>query len=151
MRLLVAERSGGLCEAGMGRADDMSHRTSRGRGGPWHWANVLHLSRRVHDLAHRHPARAYALGWFTPTRADPRRIPVWLARPWPGWWLIEDADDGGPHVLTPLDTEDLAVTHARHFADPATGEVRIPPAPRWAQRPTIPARFRAAQRQETHA
>lgn len=131
VRIAVAERSGGLCEAKSGRADEMSHRESAGRGGLWTVHNILHLSRYVHALCHQWPARAYELGWFVRSHVDPQTVPVWLIRPWPGWWRIADADDGGPHLLYPLQVEDLERDYREHFADITTGEIRIPAPPKW--------------------
>jgi hypothetical protein len=128
---MVAVRADGRCEASGDRpAEEMSHRISRGRGGLWHPANLLHLSGYVHRLCHAYPARAYALGWFVETGVDPASRPVWLARPWAGWWQITDLGDGGQHVLVPLHEEDLARDFPEFFTNPGTGEITIPEPPR---------------------
>lgn len=107
-RAEVAERSGGLCELGFGRAEEMSHRLSEGRGGLWTPWNVVHLSSFGHRWAHANPAKAYAAGIFVETGAAPEDVPVWLARPWPSWWRIRPARSG-PHYLEPLDHLDAGL------------------------------------------
>lgn len=123
----------GKCEAGCGVVDDPAHRWSAGRGGPTTATNVLGLCRRIHDLCHDTDAgtrRAYSLGWFVKTGHDPERVPVWLAIPWPGWFLLTQPDDGGKHLVVPLAEEDLVREFAECFTDPRTGEIRIPAPPR---------------------
>jgi hypothetical protein len=127
----IRERSGGICEITGTVAGDASHRMASGRGGPWNPVNLIHMSRAAHALCHGFPTRAHELGWFVRTGADPREVPVWLLTPYPGWWLLVDADDGGPHLLFPLDEDDLADRFGVLYTDPASGEIRIPVPPRW--------------------
>lgn len=103
-RAEVAERAAGSCEVtGAPGALEWAHRVSLGRGGAWTPWNGLHLSRAAHAWCHQHPGSAYAAGWFVETGHDPAAVPVWLARPYPGWWLLQPAEDGGKHVAVPLD------------------------------------------------
>jgi hypothetical protein len=104
----VAARSMGLCELGYGQATEMSHRLAAGRGGTWTPANIQHLSSYAHRWATLNPAAAYAAGVFVESGADPARVPMWLARPWPGWWLARYVDEG-PHVLEPVDHDALGL------------------------------------------
>lgn len=101
-RKAVYERSGGVCEVtGFDVAAHWSHRLARSQGGTWAPWNGLHVDALFHAWAHANPALAVAGGWIVLPGVDPRTVPVWLARPYPGWWLIGDPADGGPHVLTP--------------------------------------------------
>jgi hypothetical protein len=102
-RAEVAGRSQGLCELGVGRAEEMSHRLAEGRGGDWSVANITHLSSFAHRWLTLNPAKAYAGGWFVETGVDPAQVPMWLARPYLGWWLVVEPGDGGPHILCPVD------------------------------------------------
>ena len=73
----VAGRSGGICEfCQMCSARDMHHRKSRGVGGPWTPANLLHLCRGCHRRATEHPAWARGFGLVIWRRDDPAKIPV---------------------------------------------------------------------------
>jgi hypothetical protein len=92
----------------------------------------MHMTGRAHRLCHANPTRAYELGWFVQTGHDPSRVPAWMLLPFPGWWLLSDLEDGGPHVLIPLDEEDLIEQFGSLYCDPTTGEIRIPAPPKWA-------------------
>jgi hypothetical protein len=100
-RAEVHARSGGVDEIlGQGEAVHFSHRWAAGQLGMWRPANGLHLSAAVHGWLHHHPELAQAGGWHVLSGTVLQDAPVWLARPWPGWWLINDlVTDGGPHVL----------------------------------------------------
>lgn len=106
-RAEVYARSGGVDEILANRkADHWSHRLAAGQMGQWRPSNGLHLSFKTHEWLHRKPALAYAGGWHVRSGEDPRQVPVWLLRPWPGWWLIDDVPaDGGAHVLIPADLD----------------------------------------------
>lgn len=76
-RAAVPGRSGGVCEyCTRRRAQDMHHRKSRGVGGRWHPANVLHLCRVCHRFITDHPAWAHALGLIVKSTEDPAKRPV---------------------------------------------------------------------------
>lgn len=80
-RLIVRERSGGMCEAdGQHRATDWSHRVAEGQGGPWCPSNGLHLCRAHHRWAHHNPAAAGELGWILLSTDNPLEMPalIWL-------------------------------------------------------------------------
>lgn len=110
----VRERSGGICEiCNHAPATSWSHRVAAGRGGQWDAANGIDTcgdgTRGCHGWLTANPAKAYAGGWHVETGADPSQVPVWLARPWPGWFRITDPGDGGAHVLVPVDAADLGL------------------------------------------
>lgn len=104
-RKAIHARSGGLCEVDPTHpADEASHRLSRAHSpSRWLWSptNLLHLCRAHHAALHADPAAAYAGGWHLRAGQSPPLSPVWLAVPWPGWWLIVDPPDG-PHLLVPV-------------------------------------------------
>jgi hypothetical protein len=102
----VQQRSGRVDEiTGQGTALHWSHRIAAGRGGTYRPANGLDLSPAVHEWLHRNPALAYAGGWHVESGATVQDVPVWLARPWPGWFLIEDRVTDGPHLLLHCDEQ----------------------------------------------
>lgn len=107
-RLILAERSQGMCEAcGQARAEQAHHRQPRGSGGtslagPHSPANFLHVCVSCHGLIEDHrdpltgrPADTYALGLQVRRGTDPDAIPVRLAHPVYGLaaWLLDD--EGG--------------------------------------------------------
>ena len=100
-RAEVYGRSGGVDEIlGSGEAQHWSHRMGRGQQGSWRPANGLHLASGTHSWLHAHPSLARAGGWHLASGTHLQTTPVWLARPWPGWFLIDDlVTDGGLHVL----------------------------------------------------
>lgn len=105
-RIEVYARSGGVDEIlGHGQADHFSHRWAAGQIGSWRPSNGLHLSAGVHGWLHQHPALAYAGGWHLRSGTHLQSAPVWLARPWPGWWLIDDLVTDGPHLLVLADEQ----------------------------------------------
>jgi hypothetical protein len=84
-RLIVRERSGGLCEAGAllhlpgyVRGTDYAHRVRRDVG-PWCPSNALLLCRAHHDWCHAHPDAARKLGWLLRTTDDPLTTPAYYA------------------------------------------------------------------------
>lgn len=85
---------------------EWSHRLAAGRGGTWAPSNGILLAKSVHAWAHANPTFATRLGWHVRTGFDPRGIPAWLARPWPGFWLLQD-DDGPLSQAHPEDHPDL--------------------------------------------
>lgn len=76
-RPTVASRSGGLCEVRCGRrATEMHHRITRGAGGGWSPANILHLCHDHHAWATTHPTLAQNRGWSVRSTDQPAQIPV---------------------------------------------------------------------------
>lgn len=70
-------RSGGVCEFCMTtRATEMHHRKSRGVGGEWHPANILHLCSGCHAYITHHPEWSYQLGLMVRSYDDPAEIAV---------------------------------------------------------------------------
>lgn len=85
-RLIVRERSGGVCEAcGMARATDWAHRVAEGQGGPWCPSNGLHLCHPDHMWCHANPQEARARGWMLHSGDDPQMTPARLTY---GWALL---------------------------------------------------------------
>jgi HNH endonuclease len=76
-RKAVPGRSLGLCEfCGWRPAQDMHHRKSRGVGGRWSPANILHLCRYCHRFVTDHPMWAHALGLVCKSTEDPAKMKV---------------------------------------------------------------------------
>jgi hypothetical protein len=116
-RETVRDRSGGRCEIPViieetdlgrlrrwrercpGQLEEMSHRLAASKLGAWSPVNILSTCWPCHRWLHAEPAAAFAGGWHVPAESDPGAVPVWLLDPWPGWWLLADLGDGGPHVL----------------------------------------------------
>lgn len=113
-----------VCEAcGTTRGVQWSHRIARSRGGTWAPSNGVALCLVEHGWAHSFPDTARRLGWHVRTGLDPREVPVWLARPWPGFWLLTD------------DLEPLVPAHREDYPDlPTDDELArlLPPAARGA-------------------
>ena len=101
-RWATRDRSGGRCEVSQwDRGVECSHRLARSQGGTWAPWNLLDLDGLLHRWLHDNPHLAVAGGWHVLPGVDPLTVPVWLARPWPGWWIFRIPRDGGPHVLEP--------------------------------------------------
>lgn len=101
-RVAVRARSQGHCEADPAHSGThVHHRKLRSQGGTWDPVNLLHLCTRCHQLVHANPRAGHQLGYLVPGHVDPERVPVWLCRPWAGWFMLTHAGDGGPHVLVP--------------------------------------------------
>lgn len=65
IRILVTERSGGVCERCQERrANAIHHRRLRSQGGADSLLNLCHLCRKCHDWAHANPAEAAAGMWI---------------------------------------------------------------------------------------
>jgi len=78
-RKLLAHRSGGLCEIGLGcLATDAHHRLNRSQGGRWDLAGLLHLCRVHHHHVTVNPAAAMEQGWTVRSGRNPADVPVWL-------------------------------------------------------------------------
>lgn len=76
-RLAVHGRSGEICEnCRQRRASEMHHRISRGVGGRWSPANILHLCMECHGWVTHNPTKAKALGLSVDRADDPERIEV---------------------------------------------------------------------------
>lgn len=76
-RPAVRGRSGGICEyCQASRATDMHHRISRGVGGEWHPANIIHLCRFCHGFFTDNPQDAYQLGISLRRTQDPNQVPM---------------------------------------------------------------------------
>lgn len=105
-RAEVYARSDGVDEIlGYGSATDFSHRWAKGQLGAWRPANGLHLKRETHEWLERNRRLARVGGWHVRSGSTLQEVPVWLARPWPGWWCIEDRLTDGPHVLRFAETQ----------------------------------------------
>ena len=103
-RAEVYARSGGIDEIfGHGQATDFSHRWAKGKLGVWRPANGLHLQRQTHEWLERNRNLARLGGWHVRSGAVLQEAPVWLANPWPAWWLIDDLTT--PHVLIYCDDQ----------------------------------------------
>lgn len=131
-RAEVYARSGGVDEIlGHGQAQHFSHRWAAGQLGVWRPANGLHLAASTHAWLHQHPTLAKAGGWHVLPDTRLQTAPVWLARPWPAWWLIDDlVTDGGPHVLVLADEQPvrprLPFEPAEAYADHLAAVALIP-------------------------
>jgi hypothetical protein len=76
-REAVKGRSGGICEyCHHHRAAEMHHRKSRGVGGDWSPANILHLCSRCHRYFTDHPQDGYQLGVCLRRHEEPADVPV---------------------------------------------------------------------------
>jgi hypothetical protein len=75
-RAAVRSRSNGICEFCRQRASDMHHRVSRGVGGPWNPANIVHLCRACHHKCTTNPSWGRSWGLVLRTKQDPEDIPV---------------------------------------------------------------------------
>jgi hypothetical protein len=78
-RATVPSRSNGICETCCRQpATEMHHRISRGTGGKWSPANILHLCHLCHDWITRtnNYKEAARFGLVVPSTADPEKIPV---------------------------------------------------------------------------
>jgi 5-methylcytosine-specific restriction endonuclease McrA len=76
-RQAVHGRSGGICEfCGIARAQEMHHRKSRGVGGQWSPANILHLCNTCHRRATLYPTWAKTLGLRVLRADNPELVPV---------------------------------------------------------------------------
>lgn len=119
----AAAGTGAPCCEVTGSAPDLhwSHRVAKGRGGDWAPSNGVLMSAQLHAWTHDHPAYAYSLGWHVRTGFDPREVPVWLARPWPGFWFLRDDEEpmspahpeDHPHLPTHDDVRALLPDWAR--------------------------------------
>jgi hypothetical protein len=106
-RHAVTARAERMCEADPSHeGTHWHHRVLRGQGGTWSPVNGMWVCAAAHDWIHKHPADALALGWLVASTVDPATAPVWLHRPWEGWWLLSltgEEIDPRAHVLVPLD------------------------------------------------
>ena len=76
-RAAVHGRSMGVCEfCQAARATDMHHRISRGVGGKWHPANIVHLCRACHEKATKYRDWAYLVGLVVLSHEDPAAKPI---------------------------------------------------------------------------
>ena len=94
-RVIVRERSGGLCEIDQcGPATDWHHRKNRSQGGRWTPANGLHLAAPCHRRVTEHPLEACGNGWSVLSWQDPATVPVRL---WHGTYYLTDTGGLEPH------------------------------------------------------
>lgn len=127
-RRALAERSGGTCEIhGTHRATDWSHRRARAQRGTWAPWNGLHICHRSHMWLEAEPVLAAAGGWrLVHDERDPIAVPVWLARPWPGWWWLTVDETTGiqikEHIMVPVDDPEALGLPDRPEALPPEGE-----------------------------
>jgi len=76
-RLLVRQRSGGVCErCGSAKATEWHHRRNRSQGGPWSASNGLDLCSQDHRWITEHPDEACAKGLSVKSWDDETTIPV---------------------------------------------------------------------------
>jgi hypothetical protein len=79
-RAAVKGRSSGICEhCRMQRATDMHHRISRGVGGWWSPANVLHLCRVCHSHFTGNVSMGHHMGIILRRAQNPEEVPVMRA------------------------------------------------------------------------
>lgn len=77
VRLLVADRSGGVCEfCGRTAAVHMHHRKLRSHGGEHTLDNLIHLCQADHEWAHSYPGLAVEVGLIVRSTADPADVRV---------------------------------------------------------------------------
>lgn len=99
-RLLLAERSGGLCETcTTQRATDYSHRIRRSQLKLWCPSGATHQCRPCHRRTDSGDPEANHRGWHLKPWQDPLTTPVYLARH--GWVLL--LPDGGMRPCTEPD------------------------------------------------
>lgn len=78
-RLIIAERSGGVCEiCGKAPFTDAAHRSPRSQGGLWSPSNLLAACRPCHAGNHSHPTRAVENGWHLAMGSIPLEEPTTL-------------------------------------------------------------------------
>jgi hypothetical protein len=78
-RLIIAERSGGVCEiCGLAPVTDAAHRKPRSQGGLWSPSNLLASCRPCHAGNHSQPVKAVANGWHLAMGSAPREEPTTL-------------------------------------------------------------------------
>jgi len=76
-REAVVGRSNNICEyCASFRATDCHHRKSRGVGGKWHPANIIHLCRFCHARATANPEEARESGLIVESHQDPATVRV---------------------------------------------------------------------------
>lgn len=83
-RLALYERARGRCEFcgdHLGNVAEVHHRQMRSQGGDDAPENLAIICPPCHRHAHRHPARAYEVGWLVPSWADPADV-LPLLIPW---------------------------------------------------------------------
>ena len=91
-RVLVARRSGDMCEAGYDApATEVHHRMNRSQGGTWNPANLLHLCSAHHRWITTSPRGAALKGWALPRGSDPAIEPAFMAR----WGFVLLTSQGG--------------------------------------------------------
>ena len=91
-RVLVARRSGGMCEAGYdAEATEVHHRINRSQGGTWDPANLLHLCHRHHHWITTNPRGAALKRWTLPRGSEPGIEPAFMAR----WGFVLLTSQGG--------------------------------------------------------
>lgn len=104
-RLVVAERSSGICEVCHREwATDWHHRLNRSQGGMWAASNGLHLCRRCHRIITTHPTWATELGYAVEPGNDPAATPIrYLTEYGPVGVLLDD--NGGMTLAAPHEEE----------------------------------------------
>jgi hypothetical protein len=90
---------------GHGQGTEFSHRVRASQGGTYRPANGIWLSHSVHAWLDEHRDLAVAGGWQLLAHQVPQDAPMWLALPWPGWWVAEDRAPDGPHILVWADDQ----------------------------------------------
>jgi hypothetical protein len=95
-RSLVSYRANGRCELCNRQGQlTFAHRRNRSHQGAWAASNGLALcgsgTTGCHGWTEQNPTHAATGGWRIVHSDTPAtEVPVWLPRPWPGWWLLDD-------------------------------------------------------------
>ncbi|HVX20931.1 MAG TPA: HNH endonuclease signature motif containing protein [Acidimicrobiales bacterium] len=110
IRPLIAERSGGLCEARLPGcklvAHHLHHRKQRSVGGQDTYENLLHLCWHCHQMIHDDETVSYARGFVVHGWDDPAEVTIQFAAPAPPTPPgveadVRAADGGGYGSLRP--------------------------------------------------
>jgi len=99
-----------LCEVhGTHRGAEASHRRdlSKHPDEPWSPVNLLWVCSAAHAWFHAKSLLADDGGWrIVRDDTPPQARPVWLAVPWPGWWLLTlngtDGTGARQHLAEPV-------------------------------------------------
>lgn len=107
-RILVRERSGGMCEVRQkdvcrGQGESMHHRNKAGQGGEWQPSNILHVcgdgTRGCHGWIEANPASARRRGLWLFRGQNPATTPCTIIfRGLSGAYLLDD--HGSIHWLS---------------------------------------------------
>lgn len=80
VRIILAARSGGLCERCGRPGQSLHHRKNRSQGGPWSASNCVWVCgdgvRGCHGWIGQHPLAAKDEGFAVPRNGDPAQVPI---------------------------------------------------------------------------